>query len=130
MSNTFLAACLLAFPVSAVAQAPAMAAETQAVQATINAFFDGMRRADSTAVRRTLAPGAVFHVINSRDGQTRLLPENPSTFVKAVGTVRSHGDYAWSRVGQVEYSGPCAPGAAGDCLPTPNLVITSATRTR
>lgn len=77
---------LLALPLSAAAQATAAASpETQAVQATITAFFDGMRRADSAAVRRTLAPGAVFHVISSRDGQTRLQPENPGDFVKAVG---------------------------------------------
>ncbi|WP_375418835.1 hypothetical protein [uncultured Hymenobacter sp.] len=79
-------AFLLALPLCAAAQVPTPAAETQAVQQTIKAFFDGMRRADSTAVRRTLAPGAVFHVIDSRNGTTRLLPEKPGDFVKAVGT--------------------------------------------
>lgn len=89
IKHSFVAACWLVLPLSAAAQAPpaaAVAAEAQTVQQTITAFFDGMRRADSTAVRRTLASGAVFHVINSRSGQTRLQPENPSDFVKAVGT--------------------------------------------
>ena len=44
-------------------------------------------------------------------------------FVKAVGTARSHGDYAESRVGQVEYSVPCTPGVAGDCLPTERVPL-------
>lgn len=87
MRHLFVSAALLALPLYAAAQtAPAAAAEIQAVQATITAFFDGMRRGDSTAVRRTLAPGAVFHVISSRNGPTRLLPEKPGDFVKAVGT--------------------------------------------
>ena len=62
------------------------AAETAAVKQTIQAFFDGMRRGDSTQVRRTLAPGAVFHTIATRDGNTQLRPENPTEFLKAVGT--------------------------------------------
>lgn len=86
MKHLFIAACLLASPLSVAAQTSSATAETQAVQQAINAFFDGMRRADSTAVRRTLAPGAVFHVIDSRNGTTRLLPQKPADFVKAVGT--------------------------------------------
>ena len=65
---------------------PAASSETEAVQATVRAFFDGMRRADSAAVRRTLAPGAVFHTLSSRGGQLQLRPENPADFIKAVGT--------------------------------------------
>jgi hypothetical protein len=62
------------------------AAETEAVKKTIQTFFDGMRRGDSAAVRATLAPGAVFHTLSTKAGQTQLRPENPSAFVKAVGT--------------------------------------------
>lgn len=62
------------------------ATETEAVQQTIRRFFDGMRRGDSAAVRATLAPGAVFHTLATKNGQTQLRPENPSDFVKAVGT--------------------------------------------
>ncbi|MDU0368784.1 nuclear transport factor 2 family protein [Hymenobacter endophyticus] len=72
---------------ASAAQAQTPAAETAAVQQTIRTFFEGMRKGDSTLVRSTLAPGAVFHVIAVRPGQpTRLLPESPTAFVKAVGT--------------------------------------------
>lgn len=69
------------------AQAQTPAPETAAVQQTIRTFFEGMRKGDSTLVRSTLAPGAVFHVISTRPGQpVRLLPESPTEFVRAVGT--------------------------------------------
>lgn len=84
MKHTLLLACLLLAASGASAQTSAN--ETQAVKSTIQAFFDGMRRADSAAVRRTLAPGAVFHTISNRNNQTQLRPENPTDFVKAVGT--------------------------------------------
>ncbi|MET4105962.1 nuclear transport factor 2 family protein [Hymenobacter sp. UYP22] len=80
---SLLAATLL----SAATQAQTPTAETTAVQQTIRTFFDGMRKGDSTLVRSTLAPGAVFHVIAARPGQpTRLLAESPAAFLKAVGT--------------------------------------------
>jgi len=61
--------------------------ETEAVKQTITTFFDGMRRGDSTLVRRTLAPGAVFHGIGGRPGQPPALQtERISDFLKAVGT--------------------------------------------
>ncbi|MBC6699439.1 nuclear transport factor 2 family protein [Hymenobacter puniceus] len=62
------------------------AAEIEAVQQTVRRFFDGMHRGDSATVRATLAPGAVFHTLAAKNGQTQLRPENPSDFVKAVGT--------------------------------------------
>ncbi|MFD2717537.1 nuclear transport factor 2 family protein [Hymenobacter monticola] len=61
--------------------------ETEAVQQTVNAFFDGMRRGDSTAVRRTLAPAAVFHDFGGKAGQPPTLEiESINGFLKAVGT--------------------------------------------
>jgi hypothetical protein len=69
------------------AHAQKASAETQAVQQTVTAFFDGMRHGDSTAVRRTLAPGAVFHSIGSKPGQpVALQTESINGFLKAVGT--------------------------------------------
>lgn len=79
----FLLFGLLVSATSASAQTPA--AETEAVKKTIQTFFEGMRNGDSTVVRSTFAPGAVFHTIANRNGTTQLLPENPSEFVKAVG---------------------------------------------
>ncbi|ALD20831.1 nuclear transport factor 2 family protein [Hymenobacter sp. DG25A] len=69
-----------------VAKAQSGALEEAAVKKTIATFFDGMRKGDSTLVRSTLAPGAIFHTIANRKGTTELRPENPSEFVKAVGT--------------------------------------------
>ena len=61
--------------------------ETAAVKQTITTFFDGMRRGDSTMVRSTLAPGAVFHGIGTKPGQpTTLETESINGFLKAVGT--------------------------------------------
>ncbi|QJX48752.1 hypothetical protein HMJ29_18255 [Hymenobacter taeanensis] len=62
------------------------AAEKEAVKKTIQLFFDGMRKGDSTLLRTTLAPGAVFHTIYTRNGQTTLRPESPSAFLKSVAT--------------------------------------------
>ncbi|HEX8427097.1 nuclear transport factor 2 family protein [Hymenobacter sp.] len=80
---------LSAFLVSATcatAQTTAAAtAEPEAVKKTIQTFFEGMRKGDSTLVRSTFAPGAVFHTIANRNGTTELRSENPSEFVKAVG---------------------------------------------
>jgi len=61
--------------------------ETEAVKQTVLSFFDGMRRGDSTLVRRTLAPGAVFHGLGGQPGQpTTLQTESINGFLKAVGT--------------------------------------------
>ncbi len=69
------------------AQAQTTAAETADVKQAINAFFEGMRRGDSAAVRRTLSPGAVFHTIAGRPGQAPSLQmANINDFLKAVGT--------------------------------------------
>ncbi|WP_139921646.1 nuclear transport factor 2 family protein [Hymenobacter sp. DG01] len=76
--------CLLAAAAPAFAQKPAN--ETEAVKRTIQTFFEGMRKGDSTMVRATLAPGAVFHTISTKGGQIQLRPDNPASFVKMVGT--------------------------------------------
>ncbi|MBJ6142651.1 nuclear transport factor 2 family protein [Hymenobacter sp. BT559] len=61
--------------------------ETEAVKQAVLSFFDGMRRGDSTLVRRTLAPGAVFHGLGGKPGQPPTLEtESISGFLKAVGT--------------------------------------------
>ncbi|WP_046242357.1 nuclear transport factor 2 family protein [Hymenobacter terrenus] len=72
---------------STVAQAQTTNAENQAVKQTVTTFFEGMRRGDSTMVRRTLAPGAVFHGIGGKPGQPPALQtQNINGFLKAVGT--------------------------------------------
>ena len=70
-----------------VAHAQKASSETEAVQQTVGAFFDGMRRGDSAAVRRTLAPAAVFHGFGGKPGQPpKLEIESINGFLKAVGT--------------------------------------------
>lgn len=69
------------------AKAQKATAETEAVKQTVNAFFEGMRRGDSTAVRRTLAPAAVFHGFSNKPGQPPTLEiESINGFLKAIGT--------------------------------------------
>ena len=58
----FLFASLILSP--AVAQTQ----DETAVKVTINQFFDGMRKADSTLLRQTLAPGAKLHSVDNRQG--------------------------------------------------------------
>jgi hypothetical protein len=68
------------------ARTQASSAETSAIKQTVTQFFDGMRRGDSTLVRRTLAPGAVLHAISQRESRTALQIERTNDFLKAVGT--------------------------------------------
>ena len=84
MKHFFAFLCLAASTSPALAQKSP--SESDAVKQTIAAFFTGMRQGDSTAVRRTLAPGAVFHTIATRAGITQVQPENPLDFLKSVGT--------------------------------------------
>ena len=75
------------FCVSFSTRAQTPAAETVAVKQTIAGFFEGMRRGDSTLVRRTLAPAAVFHAFGGKPGQPPTLQvESINGFLKAVGT--------------------------------------------
>ena len=78
---------LLLLAAAPAAQSQKSATETEAVKQTVTAFFDGMRRGDSTAVRRTLAPAAVFHAFGGKAGQPPALEiESINNFLKAVGT--------------------------------------------
>ena len=83
-TSLLFAAMLAAAP---AAHAQKASAETEAVQQTVTAFFDGMRRGDSTAVRRTLAPAAVFHGFGGKPGQAPTLEiESINGFLKAIGS--------------------------------------------
>ena len=84
-----ISATLLLLAASATSPALAQKAspETEAVKSVITTFFDGMRRSDSTMVRRTLAPAAVFHGFGGKPGQAPTLEiESINGFLKAVGT--------------------------------------------
>jgi hypothetical protein len=102
MNQPFTALLLGSFALAATqpAQAQKASPETPAIQQTIMAFFDGMRRGDSTIVRRTLAPGAVFHGFGGKPGQpAKLEIESINGFLKAVGTPHAE---AWDERVQFE----------------------------
>ena len=83
-SLLFAGLLAVATPAAKAQKAPS---ETEAVKQTVTAFFDGMRRGDSTAVRRTLAPAAVFHTFSNQPSQpAKLEIESISGFLKSVGT--------------------------------------------
>ena len=85
-ATSLLLAVLLTLP-TLPTQAQKAPNETAAIKKVVTAFFDGMRRGDSTAVRRTLAPAAVFHGFGGKPGQPpQLQIESISGFLKAVGT--------------------------------------------
>ena len=85
MKLFFASLLLLAFARPTLAQKASP--ETEAVKQTVAAFFDGMRRGDSTMVRRTLAPAAVFHAFGGKPGQSATLEiESINGFLKDVGT--------------------------------------------
>ena len=78
---------LLLAAATPAAHAQKASSETEAVKQTVTAFFDGMRRGDSTAVRRTLVPAAVFHAFGNQPNQpTKLEIESINGFLKSVGT--------------------------------------------
>lgn len=85
MRTAYLLGGLLLAAPAALAQTTAPA-ETEAVKATINRFFEGMRKGDSAVVRSTLAPTVVLHTISSRGGTVQVLNESPKEFLQAVGT--------------------------------------------
>ncbi|QKG52088.1 nuclear transport factor 2 family protein [Hymenobacter sp. BRD67] len=77
---------LLLLSAAFAAQAQTTPPEASAVQQAITTFFNGMRRGDSTLVRSTLAPAAVFHTLGEHAGQPTVQLENVNAFLKAVGT--------------------------------------------
>ncbi|KUG08841.1 nuclear transport factor 2 family protein [Solirubrum puertoriconensis] len=83
MKHLLLSCCLFAIAPLASAQS---ASEANAVKKTIDTFFEGMRKGDSAMVRSTLAPAVVMQTISTRGGSPQVRTENPTDFLKAVGT--------------------------------------------
>jgi hypothetical protein len=79
MKHLFLIVGLL-FTTSLFAQTP----DETAVKATITQFFDGMRKADSTLLRYTLAPGAKLQSVDNRQG---IVSVKETTFDSFAATV-------------------------------------------
>jgi hypothetical protein len=59
--------------------------EEEAVKATINRFFEGLRTSDSTLIKASLAPSAIFQtIVQERDGQPQVRTEVIQRFITAV----------------------------------------------
>jgi len=59
--------------------------EKAGVKSTINRFFEGMRKADSTLIKSTLAPAAILQsVVQKKDGTAEVKTELFQEFITAV----------------------------------------------
>jgi hypothetical protein len=79
---------LLAAALTLAAAAPLSAQQTPEaeVKAAVQRLFDGMRAADSAAVRAAFAPGATLGSVMVREGRTAMRADSIAAFVNAVGT--------------------------------------------
>ena len=61
------------------------------VKATINRFFEGMKRSDSAMIRSTVAPSAVLQTIaKTKDGKTVVRTDEMNGFIQAVTKPHEH----------------------------------------
>jgi hypothetical protein len=59
--------------------------EENAVKATINALFDGMRTSDSTLIRKAFAPKSIMQTIAvNKEGKATVRSESVDGFIKSV----------------------------------------------
>lgn len=79
MKHLFVAVGLV-MAISAAAQS----SNEVAVKATIIQFFDGMRKADSTLLRQTLAPGAKLQSVDNRQGVVSVKEDSFEGFAATV----------------------------------------------
>lgn len=67
--------------------AQTLSAKDSAAQ-TIRAFFEGMKNADTAAIRATLSESAVFQTISTRKtGETDVKTENIDNFLQQIGSL-------------------------------------------
>lgn len=78
-----------AAPLAAQSSQPSTEAQQQEVRRVIDRLFDGMRAADSAAVRAVFHPQARLQTTAVRDGQPLLRTDSIQTFLRAVGTPRT-----------------------------------------
>lgn len=76
--------------------------DQQAITATINQLFEGMRNTDSTLVRAVFAPNARMQTVmlNKEAKPVIRTEENINGFVKTIGT--PHKDVYDERIGQLD----------------------------
>jgi hypothetical protein len=88
----FLMAWGLATGATAQPDAPVSPGQEQAVRATLDALFDGMRAGDSTAVRSLFAPGARIRSVEVQGDAEAVETRTADEFARAVGQAR---DVMW-----------------------------------
>jgi hypothetical protein len=77
----FLLVILTLWSFSAFAQT-----EEEAIKATINSLFNGMRSSDSTLIRNAFAPNALLQTIGkTKEGQTRVRTDAVDSFIMSIG---------------------------------------------
>ncbi|MFN2384451.1 MAG: nuclear transport factor 2 family protein [Gemmatimonadota bacterium] len=81
---------VLGLVITGLAAAPlrAQSADESAVLDVVTRFFDGMRAADSAAMRATLMPSVILHSASIRDSAPVLELAAMEEFLVAVGTPR------------------------------------------
>ena len=61
--------------------------ETDAVKATVNRLFDGMRKGDSALLMQAFAPGAILQSVGrTREGATVVRTDSVAAFARQIGT--------------------------------------------
>ncbi len=71
--------------------------DEDAVKATINKMFDGIRKSDSSVIRSAFAPTAILQtIVNRRDGKTEVRTEPIDSFL--VGVTQPHADVYDERI--------------------------------
>ena len=64
--------------------------EEQAVKATINLLFDGMRNSDTTMLKKAFATNNTMQtIVKTKDGKAMVRTESLANFIKSVGTLHS-----------------------------------------
>lgn len=80
-----LAGSLLVPATSAQPDDPSASSAEQAVRATLNALFDGMRAGESAAVRGVFADGAQVRAVEQTGDTTKVQGQSADAFARAVG---------------------------------------------
>lgn len=90
---------------------PAAQAQTPAdsVRMVIKQFFFGMLQADSSAIRRTLAPDAIFQTLeNTTDGGVQVKNESISEFLHTVAGLKPGEAEERIEFASIQIDGPLA----------------------
>ena len=64
--------------------------EEEAVKATVNRLFEGMRQSDTAMIRSTFAPQGILHtVVKNREGKVMVRAEAIDNFIQSIARPRT-----------------------------------------